>query len=219
MAEPSVPSTVEQSLAGLSMNDKTTTRVDEEPARTQNAEIASAGTANEQPTFVDVGIAARDLLPGRSKHVQVQDRQVAIFRTHAGALHALDHLCYHMGSPLASGDIEDIGGHACVICPWHKYVIALDTGEGFYKKIDPYAAKGSPPELCSKGVRQRVHHVRVGKGDKLEVALSISKEPLASDHYHQAFAQGMERMKQAGLSVSSGVVVAGGLPGGSRAGS
>lgn len=33
------------------------------------------------------------------------------------------------GGPLGLGDIEDVNGHTCVVCPWHYYVVALDNGE------------------------------------------------------------------------------------------
>jgi Bardet-Biedl syndrome 9 protein len=29
------------------------------------------------------------------------------------------------------GDIEDVNGHTCVVCPWHYYVVALDNGEKY----------------------------------------------------------------------------------------
>lgn len=33
------------------------------------------------------------------------------------------------GGPLALGDIEDVNGHTCLVCPWHYYVVALENGE------------------------------------------------------------------------------------------
>jgi hypothetical protein len=32
------------------------------------------------------------------------------------------------GGPLLQGDIEDFAGHACLVCPWHRYKIELNTG-------------------------------------------------------------------------------------------
>eukprot|EP00486_Rosalina_sp_Unknown_P007373 CAMPEP_0201572042 /NCGR_PEP_ID=MMETSP0190_2-20130828/15099_1 /ASSEMBLY_ACC=CAM_ASM_000263 /TAXON_ID=37353 /ORGANISM="Rosalina sp." /LENGTH=154 /DNA_ID=CAMNT_0047997339 /DNA_START=18 /DNA_END=478 /DNA_ORIENTATION=- len=51
--------------------------------------------------------------------------------------YALDLRCYHAGGPLSMGDIEDVEGNLCIKCPWHRYIIKLDTGEGFYYGYDP----------------------------------------------------------------------------------
>ena len=33
---------------------------------------------------------------------------------------------------------QEVNGHVCVICPWHKYNISLQTGEGMYQVGSPY---------------------------------------------------------------------------------
>jgi hypothetical protein len=47
---------------------------------------------------------------------------------------------------------QDYHGRMCVICPWHKHSITLDTGESLYTSIDP----SNPVSLQhkSKGVKQ-----------------------------------------------------------------
>ena len=40
-----------------------------------------------------------------------------------GQLFATDAHCFHMGGNLWEGDIEDVGGHACVVCPLHRYKV------------------------------------------------------------------------------------------------
>ena len=30
---------------------------------------------------------------------------------------------------------QDVNGVACIVCPWHKYKISLQTGEGYYQAI------------------------------------------------------------------------------------
>lgn len=67
------------------------------------------------------------------------------------------------------GDIEDLGGHTCIVCPWHNYKIDLETGEGVYIQLDMEAlAAGAghraPQVVRSKGVKQRVHDVRIDEG-------------------------------------------------------
>ena len=71
----------------------------------------------------------------------------------------------------------------CVVCPWHRIKITLDTGEGLYLSIDPKDLK-KPRKLCSKGVKQRVHHVKLEQ-EKVYVALSDNSEYRESDHYYQ----------------------------------
>ena len=41
----------------------------------------------------------------------------------------------------------------CVVCPWHKYIISLETGHSFYYDMQR--------AIKDKGPRQRTHHVRV----------------------------------------------------------
>lgn len=67
------------------------------------------------------------------------------------------------------------------MCPWHKHTITLDTGESLYTSINP----ANPKEMkhnCSKGVKQRVHHVRV-EGDAVYLKLSDLSKPIESDRY------------------------------------
>jgi len=78
----------------------------------------------------------------------------------------MDAHCYHHGAGLLKGDIEDLGSHRVIVCPWHTYKIDLSTGEGVYVGLDAAAlargaGKESAKEIRSKGVRQRVHPVVV----------------------------------------------------------
>lgn len=83
--------------------------------------------------------------------VQVDGRYIALI-AHAGELHALDATCYHMGGPLLHADIEDSAEFGpCVVCPWHRYPISLETGDSLYRNMQGVS--------CSKGVKQRVHAV------------------------------------------------------------
>ena len=52
-----------------------------------------------------------------------------------GKLHCIDAVCYHAGGPLTVGDIEEVGGRACVRCPWHNYFVTIDTGEKLYQSL------------------------------------------------------------------------------------
>lgn len=123
----------------------------------------------------------RDLIEKRKLRCSVLGRDIVVFY-HDRKFYAMDQLCYHAGGPLEKGDIEDIGGRWCVICPYHRQKITLDTGEGLHYSIDPYNLK-KPPQLCSKGPVQRVHQVHVD-ADSVFVTLSDTKEYIASDYFY-----------------------------------
>ena len=82
---------------------------------------------------------------------------------------ALDHACYHHGGPLADGDIEDVPGVGqCVLCPWHKYLISIRSGEALYIGINVDPSTGKKIEqLKSKGIKQRAHPCRIVSVDGL----------------------------------------------------
>ncbi|GIT90104.1 tRNA-(guanine-N1)-methyltransferase [Jannaschia pagri] len=50
---------------------------------------------------------------------------VAVFRTGADTVHALDNACPHKGGPLAEGIVHGTS----VTCPLHNWVFSLETGE------------------------------------------------------------------------------------------
>ncbi|CAL8338048.1 unnamed protein product [Lota lota] len=91
---------------------------------------------------------------------------------HQGTFYAMDSHCYHAAGPLQNGDIEELGGKLCIICPNHKYKITLAEGEGLYK-ANP---KEKPPVAMwlSKGPKQRIHTVTEANG---EVYVKLSEDP------------------------------------------
>ncbi|XP_038044078.1 Rieske domain-containing protein-like [Patiria miniata] len=115
------------------------------------------------------------------KTALVSGRKITVF-CRDGGFYALDFHCYHAGGPLDVGNIEDINGVSCVVCPWHKYKISLATGEGFYQAVDPQNPRQAP---CwrSKGVKQRTHSVEVRDGT-VYVKLSTSSAKHESDFYY-----------------------------------
>ena len=80
------------------------------------------------------------------------------------------------------GDIEDVGGRACLSCPWHLYKVTLDTGEKLYggTRFDE-DGKLVPDGVKSAGIRQRTHEV-VQKPDGWYVRLRLEGE-VESDRY------------------------------------
>jgi nitrite reductase (NADH) small subunit len=74
-----------------------------------------------------VAIARAELLPaGQGRCFSIGGRKIAVFRTRAGRIHALDAACPHRGGPLADG----IVGAGVVVCPLHAYRFRLEDGSG-----------------------------------------------------------------------------------------
>ncbi|XP_039196383.1 Rieske domain-containing protein-like isoform X1 [Crotalus tigris] len=122
----------------------------------------------------------------------VYEREVVIFY-HSGHFYALDCRCYHAGGPLHLGEIEDINGQPCIICPWHKYKITLNTGEGLYQAINP-KEPSAVPKWKSKGPKQRTHRVTVDNGN-VYVTLSDLMEYKESDYYAEKYKTGKNAEK------------------------
>lgn len=72
-----------------------------------------------------IDIAAVDDIPLRgARVVKTAEGCVAVFRTAANEVFALDNACPHKAGPLAEGIVH---GKA-VTCPLHNWVISLETG-------------------------------------------------------------------------------------------
>ncbi|XP_060738350.1 Rieske domain-containing protein [Tachysurus vachellii] len=121
-----------------------------------------------------------DVIRANRLVTSVNGRDVLVFH-HQGELHALDARCYHAGGPLQNGDIEEVAGRVCIVCPWHKYKISVCDGEGVYQAVDP-SVKPLKPRWCTKGVKQRVHKVTEIRS-RVYITLNTSPEHLESDQY------------------------------------
>jgi nitrite reductase (NADH) small subunit len=62
--------------------------------------------------------------PGEGRAFQVAGREIAVFRTRAGAVFATQARCPHLAGPLADGLV----GGGKVVCPLHSYAFELATG-------------------------------------------------------------------------------------------
>ncbi|KAK7194516.1 Rieske [2Fe-2S] domain/Rieske-like [2Fe-2S] domain containing protein [Novymonas esmeraldas] len=142
------------------------------------------------------------LADGSRQLVRCGTRNIAVV-CHRGALYAIDNACYHHGGPLLSGDIEEMGGHPCIVCPWHSYKIALDTGEGLYLGIE-VGLDGSKPRQAvrSKGCKQRVHKVEVDTAGDVYVLVDLGGPKWESDAY--ASMELANRERPMGLHVDGG---------------
>ncbi len=73
-----------------------------------------------------IDITALDAIPRRgARLVKTAHGCVAVFRTGADEVYALDNACPHKNGPLAEGIVHG----AAVTCPLHNWVISLETGE------------------------------------------------------------------------------------------
>ena len=73
-----------------------------------------------------IDIAALADIPQRgARIVKTHEGCVAVFRTAADAVFALDNACPHKAGPLAEGIVHG----ASVTCPLHNWVISLETGK------------------------------------------------------------------------------------------
>ena len=75
------------------------------------------------PEFVKV--ASTDAIPaGQARMIEVNGKEIALFNV-AGAFHAIDNTCTHVGGPLCEGAVEGVE----VTCPWHGAVFDVTTGQ------------------------------------------------------------------------------------------
>jgi nitrite reductase (NADH) small subunit len=73
-----------------------------------------------------IDIAALDEVPKRgARMVKTSEGCVAVFRTGADEVFALDNACPHKAGPLAEGIVHG----KSVTCPLHNWVISLETGQ------------------------------------------------------------------------------------------
>ncbi|MEU4574760.1 nitrite reductase small subunit NirD [Nonomuraea sp. ATR24] len=107
-------------------------------------------------TWVDV-CGYQNLLPERGVCALVGDRQVALFRTHDGSVHALGNLDPFSGAyVLSRGIVGTRKGEPTVASPLHKQVFSLVTGHC----------------LDEPDIAVPVYHVRLD-GDLVQVAVSV----------------------------------------------
>ncbi|MFC5925940.1 Rieske 2Fe-2S domain-containing protein [Micromonospora vulcania] len=59
---------------------------------------------------------------------EVDDVSVILYRHGDEVTVMLEH-CPHQGGPLGEGEVQEMDGHACVVCPWHGSAFRLNGGE------------------------------------------------------------------------------------------
>ena len=93
--------------------------------------------------WIDVG--ALDDIPRRgARVVKTPAGCIAIFRTEADEVYALDDRCPHKGGPLSQGIVHG----RSVTCPLHNWVIDLTTGQA---KAPDAGRVATVPVRCADG--------------------------------------------------------------------
>ena len=76
--------------------------------------------------IMEIVVCSLDELPeGIGRAFMVGMRSIAVFRTRAGTVHAVENKCPHRGGPLADGIVA---GHQ-IVCPLHAWRFNLANGE------------------------------------------------------------------------------------------
>ena len=163
-----------------------------EPASTSDE------TSSDQPERKHLVGNISALSQGQRIHASIDGRYITVLRLPSGAIHAIDSICFHAGGPLGVGEIEDLNGRACLICPWHHYKIDVASGDKYYQGIEWKEGKMIPGDWKSNGIKQRTHSVTIEDNGDLHVTLPpVSAAKIESDGYAFNVPCG-ERMKGAG---------------------
>lgn len=91
------------------------------------------------------------------------------------------------GASLVGGDIEEVGGDPCVVCPAHRYRISLTTGRKMERNLSGHVCP-------SAGKKQRTYATHPdGEYVWVSVPEHGHSEPLPSDVYNQRAIDGRGR--------------------------
>lgn len=114
---------------------------------------------------------------GERTSLRVHGRQVTLIRLRLSPIEwtCVDSICYHAGGPLMQGPLKQVGNRTCVSCPWHSYLVDVRTGEGLYMDMSRHYA--------SKGVRQRVHSVKLDTSNNHLYVKLNNNGSVVSDEY------------------------------------
>jgi nitrite reductase (NADH) small subunit len=80
-------------------------------------------------TMLELRLCAANSIPaGEGRNFDAMGVKVAVFRTRAGGVFAVQAACPHRGGPLADGLI----GGTTLICPLHAWKFDVSTGEALF---------------------------------------------------------------------------------------
>ena len=87
-----------------------------------------------------------DIPAGKSKVVDVDSRQIALFNV-GGAFYAVDNWCAHRGGPLGEGTLRG----TTVTCPWHGAQYDVTNGQALSPPA-PAGVRAYPTQVEDGGV-------------------------------------------------------------------
>ncbi|NXM91845.1 RFESD protein, partial [Oenanthe oenanthe] len=150
---------------------------------------SSTGGAETEPDGLIFIGKEEDIKKSQRITAKINGREIVVFY-HEGKFHALDSRCYLICYLFFFSFLQDIDGQACIVCPWHKFRITLETGEGLYEGINPLEPTPTP-KWQSKGVKQRIHKVTIDNGNVYVSPpdLSVSFD---SDYFADKYKKGGE---------------------------
>jgi nitrite reductase/ring-hydroxylating ferredoxin subunit len=71
---------------------------------------------------------AEDLADGELRAATVGDEPIVVGRD-GDHIFAMADRCSHLGGPLHEGELADVNGVQCLVCPWHDSAFGLEDGE------------------------------------------------------------------------------------------
>ncbi|GAB3187249.1 hypothetical protein GCM10027259_53490 [Micromonospora palomenae] len=95
----------------------------------QGAQVSQSISELHRMTDEWKAIADLATLPQRELITrEVDDVSVILYR-HGDDVTVMLERCPHQSGPLGEGDVQEIDGHTCVVCPWHGSAFRLNGGE------------------------------------------------------------------------------------------
>ena len=95
------------------------------------------------------------------KLLKILDREVVLYRTANGQIHAIDNTCIHRGAALAKGWIAN----DCIVCPYHGWQYGTDGTCLEIPSLSPTATIAKQAKMSTYPVREKYGWIWLCLGD------------------------------------------------------
>jgi phenylpropionate dioxygenase-like ring-hydroxylating dioxygenase large terminal subunit len=95
------------------------------------------------------------------KLLKILDREVVLYRTANGQIHAIDNTCIHRGAALANGWIAN----GCIVCPYHGWQYGTDGTCLKIPSLSPTATIPKQAKMSTYPVREKYGWIWLCLGD------------------------------------------------------